>query len=190
MRALCFLPIAMAALAAVPAHAAPIPATVTGSGAFDHSASILADGVIPGKRTNYTDDGAVNWANSATTFTFDFGAGQSVGSLLLSADNNDVYTVSASLDGMTFSTLLTVLPSDGTATFGLDIFSTDPSSPDYLPGSAFQPVSARYLQLQASGGDSRYGAGELQAFAPVPEPASFALLGAGTGAAMVRRRRA
>ncbi len=76
----------------------------------------------------------------------------------------------------------------------MDTMATDNGHGEYVSGIDFAAVGARYLKVNATGGDVRYSIGEVQAYgdaAAVPEPATVALLGiglAGLGGGYLRRR--
>jgi hypothetical protein len=166
-----------------------IPAvSVTGTGTFSNSPSLIIDGVLPPRGTFYQASTNVFSTSGAPQFTIDLGAVFTVGSLIADVDNNDDYVVQYSINNISFNNLFTFLASDGPVPVspgGMEILTTNPSYPSVVNyptdtttpvyvGRTFAPVSARYLRIFGSGGDGLYAIGELQAFA-VPEPTSLVM---------------
>jgi hypothetical protein len=168
-----------------------IPAvSVTGTGTFSNSPSLIIDGFLPPRGTAFNAPTSVFSTIGAPQFTIDLGAVFRVTSLIADVDNNDDYVVQYSTNNVSFTNLFTFLASDGPVPVspgGMDILTTNPSfpsmvnyptdttTPEYV-GRSFAPVDARYLKIFGSGGDGLYGIGELQAFsAAVPEPASLVM---------------
>ncbi len=187
---------------ATSAHAQLNPVSVTGTGTFTNSPSLISDGVIPPEETWWTSDTNVYWNGTEPTFTLDYGAPQWITKIVLSVDNNDQYTVSTSLNGVDFTNLFVIQIDDGNVPVspgGMDTFSTDPADgPDeFSPDIAISPTLAQYIRIQATDGDNDYAVGELDAYgtpatSAVPEPSTYGLIGAGLlgAVAMLRRRKA
>ena len=173
--------------------AAITPASVSATGSFDGALSALTDGVVPADYSLWNDPANVSWTGTGTALTFDLGQPFLLTDITLSVDNNDYYFLQVSNDGAQWSALTTVLAFDGPVTSGMDTFSSLTGSPDYSAFIDFQPQSARYVRLQAVGGDGFYSVGEVsfQGTPAVPEPTSVALTlaGAGVAVAATRRRR-
>ena len=159
-------------------HAAAIlPASATGSGSYYNSPSKLIDGVFPGEGAPWNSGTNVYWHGTSPTFTIDLGDLYDINDLLVSVDHNDRYRVSHSVDNSTYSTLATIVPSYGDIGWGMDTMSSAATSPEYVAGIDFSSVQARYLRLNAWGGDNAYAVGEIKPFgslaAPAPNELSF-----------------
>ena len=190
--------------AAGSAGAAPLGTTVTATGGYGNSLSLLTDGVFPPDGTAYNAPtsvyfGPVDFPNSRiAVFTFDFGGLVNVTGINADVDNNDDYIFSF-FNGATPVSTYIYGAGSGTVGFGLQNFSTaapGPSSPDT---PAFTPVNATSATVTGANGDRIFGIGEVDFIgsaigAAVPEPATWAmmLLGFGMvgGAVRGRRRRA
>lgn len=185
------------AVAGTAQAAVPIPTIVTASGSYLGNLANINDGIFPADGTNYQIGTVYNFSGN-TVFTFTFDGPQTVAGFKLNVDHNDHYTVilwngAASAGGAVYS-------SDGIISSGTETFASDPSyGGRYVPRLAFPPFTATHATIQASGGDSYYGIGEVQFYAPaaspsgVPEPATWGmmLLGfAGLGGAMRRGHQA
>lgn len=188
---------AIAALAAAGTAQAAVPlaTTVTASNGYLGNLSNINDGIFPADGTSYQTSTVYNFSSS-TVFTFTFDGPQSVAGFKLNVDHNDNYVVTlwngaASAGGFVFS-------SDGVISAGTETFTSDPSyGGRYLSRLALPTTFvATHATVQASGGDSNYGIGEVQFYAPaasaVPEPATWGtmLLGfAALGGAMRGNRK-
>jgi MYXO-CTERM domain-containing protein len=176
------------------------PTSITAVGSFSNSLSVVADGFVPPENTFWTDPVNVFWTGFDTAITLDYGASHRITDVLVSVDNNDVYRLDYSLDGINYTPLFTILTTDGNVQVspgGMDTMSTDSSSPEFVSGIDFTPVDARFLRFQAiTGGDTLSSVGEIMAVSAelggaVPEPSTYGWLGAAVllGIAMIRRRR-
>ena len=172
---------AMAALAvAGTAQAAtPLTTTVTASGSYLGNLANINDGIFPADGTNYQNGTVYNFSNQ-TVFTFTFAGPQLVEGFKINVDHNDNYTVilwngAASVGSIVYST-------DGAMVSGTETFASSASYGGvYVPRLAFPAAfTATHATVQASGGDSSYGIGEVQFYAPaaaaVPEPATWGML--------------
>ena len=172
---------ALAALLTLGSAAQAVPITavgVTGTGAtFNNDLNLIIDGVVPAENTVWTASTNVWWTGFGGILTVDLGADYIVEDVLLSVDNNDTYRVTYAPSG---GTLFNLLASFGEITplpGGMDTMSSDSTHPEYVAGIDFAPVKARYLSIQAIGGDSLNAVGELRAFGrAVPEPMTGLLL--------------
>src|SRR5205814_4975146 len=91
---------------------------------------------------------------SASSYvTWDLGASQPIRCVLLQGDNNDRYELSGSEDGQSFRRLWSAGPVDGAG------MRTRHGRID---------ERARYLRLDARGGDGRYSVGEVGVFSACP----------------------
>ncbi|MCB9029763.1 MAG: discoidin domain-containing protein [Deltaproteobacteria bacterium] len=87
-----------------------------------------------------------------SSITIDFGEVQNFRAFLIQADNNDVYLVEGSSDGVNWHLFHRFLPLEGMQ--GLQIQHAEYQD----------PYSARYIRLRASHGDQAYSISEFQAF--------------------------
>jgi len=168
--------------------------TVSTEGRFRNNASLINDGIVPDEYTRWTKSSNVWWRGLNKTFTLDFGDLYNLDNVLLSLDNNDSYDITWSTDQQLWSTLFSITPSDGEVTArrgGMDTMSTDITHNEYIAAFDFSSVQARYLRIQATGGDNSYSIGEFQAFgskvASVPEPTTFAIFALGIAGLFSRR---
>lgn len=174
------------------------PMSITAIGPFTNNLNVVVDGFVPPETTSWTDPVNVFWSGFDTSITVDYGSTHLITDVLLSVDNNDVYLVDYSVDGVTFTPLFTIMVDDGNISpgvGGMDTMSSDATSADYIAGIDFTSVNARFLRFQAvPGGDGLNSIGELVAFSPasgaVPEPSTYGLIGAATlvGVIVLRRR--
>jgi len=156
------------------AHAAKIPViSVTGTGTYNNSVSLLTDGSKPADATDWAGATNVWWYGTEPTFTLQFNSVYTVNQLLIQVDNNDDYRIDYSLNGSDWFLLDTIPSGIGSVGWGMETFNR--TSTD------FTPVDARYLRVYATGGDNMYSISEVQAFgaAAVPEPGTLALFGTG-----------
>lgn len=201
----------LGSLLAMQAHAALITGTTASvvAGGLNNGSTVgvIVDGLIPGEGTHYFggSGGApknASWGAPAgpydTVLQVDLGAVYRLDDVLVSVDNNDVYHLTYSVDGLSFSSLFSIAFNVGEINSGMDTFTTWLGDPEYVAALDFAAVDARYLRVSASAGDGRYSVGEIQAFGSpvpagpggsVPEPQSLALALLALGTATVARRR-
>jgi hypothetical protein len=186
--------LALAATLVTAAQAAMVP--VTSVGATDPvvgDPAVLIDGSFPAEWTYWQDPVNVHWVGPANKLVFNFGQDYLITGLDVSVDNNDSYQFDASLDGVNWSPLATALLYEGNVGSGMDTLSSNPGSPEFVPGlSIAAPVLARFARVYAIDGDNLYSVGEVQfqGTPAVPEPSSLALVLAGAlGLGAARRWR-
>lgn len=170
------------------------PVSTTGTGAFNHDTSLISNGVTPTEGSGWTNATNVWWNGTAPVFTMDFGAIYTIAEVLLSFDNNDSYGVTYSENGSSWSSLFTVLISDGEVGGGMDTMSSELGHGEYVSGIDFTAVSAQYIRIQALSGDNNYSIGEFQAYGTmpqqgVPDSGSTALLALGAFGLLATIRR-
>lgn len=174
------------------------PVSVTGSGSFNNSVALLHDGFIPAEMTAWNTAPNVWWVGQAgpsgVVFQFDLGAEHVIDDLTVSADLNDTYQFDYSLDGVAWTSLVSVDASFGDVpAFGMDTMTSIAGDAEYVAGMDFASVNARFLRAYGVSGDNLYSLGEVQAFgsavAAVPEPSSLAVFGLISVGWVVRRRR-
>jgi len=150
--------------------------SMTGTGSYNHSLSLLIDGNIPNEGSSWTGSENVYWYGTDPIFTLDLGSLSEINDILVSVDNNDDYSVEWSTDNQSWNQLFTISHSVGEIGWGMDTMSTDSTNPEYISALDFTPVTAQYIRIFATGGDNKYAVGELQvSSSPVPVP-SAALL--------------
>lgn len=193
------------------AHASPIIFTdVSGTGTFQTGyggslttpgdLSLLTDGTFPVERSSWQSPATISFnqwgsAYDREYFTFDMGSLFTVDDIIISADNNDSYTIEYSIDNTNWLDLVTADRSFGEQNSGMDTLSSISGDSEYVFGLDFaQSGPAQYLRIYVDGfgmssvGDGAYAVGEFQAFgeayddgstAPIPVPATMFLFGIG-----------
>lgn len=140
------------------------PRSVEGDGAYSNELQLLLDGKFAAPGTSWNGDRCVFWEDELATFVFDLAAEYQIVDVLLQVDDNDIYTVEYSDDGLNFTPLVVFYVGYGSTGSGLDSMSTDPGSPQYAAIPPRDPVQARFLRLSASSGDGKYALAEFQVF--------------------------
>jgi len=136
--------------------------TVIGSGSYNRSADLLTNGIYAGEGSSWTGSQCVYWSGTSPTFTVDLGEVHEVTGFTTSVDDNDSYRIYYSTDDVTYTTLLTISSGWGEIGAGMDTFSSHPNHPEYNSNITFAPVEARYVRIQAVGGDNSYSVSELE----------------------------
>ncbi len=113
----------------------------------------LTDGLAAVEGDPWLTNLASRLTSERSQITFDLGAEKPLGCAMVQGDNNDSYALLGSADGATFTTLWIAGPAPGAGM--------------RLRQGQFAG-SARYLRLEASGGDSLYAVTELAVFATCP----------------------
>ena len=189
------------------AQAAPVVvSSVAGSGVFNGSSALIADGVVTPEYTGWTSSQNVWWygqeGSGGAVFTLSFDGLYQLSDVVLSVDNDDDYQVDVSADGVNWASLFTVSRFDGNvdeAVGGMDVMSSVSGDAQYDASVDFAAISGvRYARIYATGGNGNYAIGEL-AFSgalldagsnSVPEPGALALAGLGLAGVFAQRRRA
>lgn len=190
------------ALSATLVNAAPISTTVSASAnGINGSPTLLNNGIFPAEGSAWNSNATVSWKGLGKAFTFAFDDLYRVQDIRLSVDNNDSYALAYSTDNQSWAPLFTILPSYGEIRWGMDTMSSVVGDAEYVSQIDFAAVEARYVRIQAIGGDNKYAIGEVALFgsrvaqqgssaaATVPEPGVLALLVTALGAGVLTRRR-
>ena len=109
----------------------------------------LTDGQVMFDGADWQSQG-VTFLSSEQTVVWDLGSLTTLEAAALQADNNDVYSLDVSADGVTWQPWWQAGPRSAPGLQTRD---------EHLPR-----VSARYVRLRASGGDGRYSVSEVEVF--------------------------
>jgi hypothetical protein len=113
----------------------------------------LADGFAPEEGAFWLTDVTSRLGSPAAQVTWDLGKAESIRCAQLQGDNNDMYFVSGSLDGINFFPIWTAGPADG-------------AGMRYRHGKIV--ANARWIRTTASGGDGMYAIGDMALFTTCP----------------------
>lgn len=138
------------------------PVSIKGSGDFTHDAKLMADGVFVDKGDAWDGLRCVHWTDPDVYFDLDLGEMCQLSEITLQVDNNDGYRLDYSSDGQKYTPLVTISADFGEIDDGMDLFSSDAGHADFVAALDFQPVTARYLRLQAIEGDGAFSVAEIQ----------------------------
>lgn len=116
----------------------------------------LTDGVAAVEGDPWDSSVTSRLTTASASFVFDLGRELPIRAVLLQADNNDTYPLSASTDGRTWKRVW-VAPKVAGAGMRTRV-------------AADLDVRARYLRIDGMEGDGAYSVGELQVFCQQPDP--------------------
>ncbi len=165
------------------------PVSVSGTGTFSNI-DYMTDGIIPSEGSYWRGD-TTWWYYTPPQFTVDYGGIFLIEDIVVSVDNNDYYRIEYSLDFTNWNVLTAIDAWDGEIYGGMDTMSSVSGDSEYLAAIDFNGVTAQYLRIFATDGDSQYAVGELQAYgtSPIPEPATMLLFGVGMAGLVGRKLR-
>jgi hypothetical protein len=129
-----------------------VSAKVDGTGVANRTR--LTDGLAPREGDFWDSPVTARFETPQGQVTWDLGAKKKIAAVLVQGDNNDVYTLSGSDDGVTWKPLWQAGPVDGA---GMRLRQTTLNE------------SARYVRLTGSGGDNLFSAGEVAVFEEQPK---------------------
>lgn len=153
-------------------------------GISDAAAAI--DGVTPADGTAW-DALSAHWSDSsAETLVYRFDQAYQLSSAVVTTDWNDVYKFEVSTDGSNYTTLFVA-----SGLWGQQNSSVGWGQVTLPVSFALTALSYNYLRVTSVYGDGARSIGELslQGVAAVPEPETWALMGAGLGFVGLRSRR-
>jgi len=169
------------------------PASVSGTGTFNHSLTLLSDGTIAPEQTDWQNAANVWWNGTGVAFTYNLGSIKRIEDIVFSADNNDRMEFAYSTNNVNFTTLVISEVAYGEVNFGMDTMSTFSGDPEYISQLDFAPVNAQYIRFRAIDGDNSYAFSEVAVYgselAAVPAPPALLLMGLGLASAIGMRRR-
>jgi hypothetical protein len=116
----------------------------------------LTDGKRAAEGTDWNAPSAAVLDNGASSLTWDLGEPTPVAAVYLQADANDVYQVSGSVDGVSYTPFGTAVLLDGGGLRGRLMVRT--------------PMTLRYLRIDKPAGDGLFSISEVAAFCSPPDP--------------------
>ncbi len=164
----------LALLLILPALSGPLGAqgkaawTATALGSVNHAPALTLDCRFVENGSPWDGEGCVWWEGTASGLVLDLQAPTDIRDFRLQVDNNDDYLLEGSLDGETYTPLLTIRAQEGQVSSGMDTFSTVKGEKGYLARIDFaKPLRARYLRLRGTEGDECYSVAEITVI-PMP----------------------
>jgi len=145
-----------------------IPRALEGDGIYSHPLALIIDGRTAVPESLWNGESCVFWENEETFFTIDLGRVFMVTGLRVQVDGDDDYQIDSSSDADDFFPLLQAVGAWGSGETGMETWSSLEQDAAFEAGMVFEPVEARYLRIQASGGDSAYGVAEFQVMGYAP----------------------
>jgi len=141
-----------------------LPRSVQGDGIYNNNVKILIDGQSPAEGSPWDSPHSIYWENTDAYFLLDFGGVFQITGLLIQVDGNDDYNIDYSEDETEYIPLIQILEAHGSIASGLDTLSTVLTDPQYVVDLEFEPVSARFIKVYATGGDNHFSVSEIQVY--------------------------
>ncbi len=113
------------------------------------------------EQTAWDDEKCVSWSEKTTYFVVDLGKIYIVKNILIQTDHNDNYIVEYSGNAETWTPLFTNKADEVGEKIGMRSVSTDSENQYFQVGTAFAPVTARFIKLHAADGDEAYSISEI-----------------------------
>jgi hypothetical protein len=145
--------------------------SVEGDGVYSNDLSLIIDGKFAEDMGAWDGERCVYWEDPEAYFIVDLGGVYQVVDVLLQVDDDDVYTVEHSMDGLNYLPFYSFYEGYGQTGVGMDTMSSNPGDPNHVLVPDTSSVQARFLRLTASSGDVQYALAEFQAFGYPLEPA-------------------
>lgn len=135
--------------------------TIKTTGEYTGEPGLLIDGVTVDEGTVWDDEHCVRWTDKSAHIIIDMGKEFIIQNMMIQVDHNDNYAIDYSVDGSSFLPLFVIKGYEGAVESGIQSVYTDSTHPNYYPGTAFEPVTGRYVKIQAVDGDDSYSIAEI-----------------------------
>jgi hypothetical protein len=146
------------------------PKGVAGLGTFANDPNLVIDGKFVRDQTLWNDAKCVWWTGVQAQIVVDLGKPCTVGGVVIQLSSDNDYEIMYSVKGFDYRRLALIGHGDFKLRWGMDTVSSLPGRADTVPGMAFQPVKARYLKIQALGGENEeYSVSEIEVFGACDE---------------------